>query len=84
MEGVFAILSAPLILFLVFVAPIWLILHYRSRNKISSGLNENERETLRQLAQTAERMQDRVRTLESILDAEHPNWRRQHEDRNHG
>lgn len=84
MEGIAAILTAPLLLFLVFIAPIWLILHYRSRNKISAGLNEEERDALRELARTAERMQDRVRTLEAILDAEHPNWRRKSEGRGHG
>lgn len=84
MEGVLAILSAPVIIFLLFIAPIWLILHYRSRNKISAGLNEEERESLQELAQTAERMQERVRTLEAILDADHPNWRRKNEGRRHG
>lgn len=84
MEGVFAILSAPIIVFLLFIAPIWLILHYRSRNKISAGLNEEERESLRELARTAERMQERVRTLEAILDAEHPSWRRKSEGYSHG
>lgn len=84
MEGVFAILSAPIIVFLLFIAPIWLILHYRSRNKISAGLNEEERDSLRDLARTAERMQERVRTLEAILDAEHPSWRRKSEGHSHG
>ena len=83
MEGVFAILSAPIIVFLLFIAPLWLFLHYRSRNKISAGLNEDEREALRELAGTAERMQERVRTLEAILDAEHPSWRRKSEGRSH-
>lgn len=84
MEGVFAILSAPIILFLIFVAPIWLILHYRSRNKINAGLNDEERASLQELAHTAERMQDRIRTLEALLDAEHPSWRRKREERSHG
>ena len=84
MEGVFAILSAPIIIFLLFIAPIWLILHYRSRNKISAGLNEEERESLRELARTAERMHERVRTLEAILDAEHPSWRHKSEGHRHG
>lgn len=71
-----AILSAPILVFLIFIAPIWLILHYRSRNKINAGLNDEERSSLRDLARTAERMQDRIKTLEAILDADHPNWRR--------
>lgn len=76
MEGVIALATAPIILFLIIVAPIWLILHYRSRNKINAGLNDDERDTLSSLSQSAEQLQERIRTLESILDAEHPNWRR--------
>ena len=83
MEGVFAILTAPIFVFLLFIAPIWLFLHYRSRSKINAGLNEEERESLRGLARTAERMQERVRTLEAILDAEHPSWRRKSEEHSH-
>lgn len=83
MEGMVAILSAPIILFLIFVAPIWLILHYRSRNKINAGLNDEERASLQQLADTAERMQDRIKTLEAILESDHPNWRRKHGESSH-
>lgn len=83
MEGMVAILSAPIILFLIFVAPIWLILHYRSRNKMNAGLNDDERDTLQQLADTAQRMQERIKTLEAILDSDHPNWRRTQGERSH-
>lgn len=77
MEGVLALMTAPIIIFLIIVAPTWLVLHYRSRNRINAGLNDEERDTLSSLARSAEQLQDRVRTLEAILDAEHPNWRRQ-------
>ncbi|RUO31939.1 envelope stress response membrane protein PspB [Aliidiomarina sedimenti] len=79
MEGLVAIMAAPVIIFMIFVAPIWLILHYRSRNKINAGLNDDERQSLQDLARTAERLQDRIQTLESILDAEHPSWRHKHQ-----
>lgn len=80
MEGLVAIMAAPVIIFMIFVAPIWLILHYRSRNKINAGLNDDERQSLQDLARTAERLQDRVKTLEAILDAEHPSWRHKREE----
>ncbi|WP_040487003.1 envelope stress response membrane protein PspB [Idiomarina sp. A28L] len=73
--AVISMLIAPLILFVIFVAPIWVILHYRSRNKISEGMSQEDAERVRDLAQQAERMRDRIRTLENLLDAEHSNWR---------
>ncbi|MEX5792071.1 envelope stress response membrane protein PspB [Providencia hangzhouensis] len=40
-----------------------------------SQLTENEVQRLMQLAEQASQMQQRIKTLEDILDAEHPNWR---------
>lgn len=74
--GTFAALTGvTLIVFMVFVAPIWLILHYRSKKQVSQGLSETELKSLQNLAQKAEVMADRIDTLETILDAESPNWR---------
>jgi phage shock protein B len=67
--------GVPLILFTLFVAPIWLILHYRSKKQVSQGLSEEEFATLKKLAETAEVMSDRIQTLEHILDEEAPKWR---------
>ncbi|MGM0482043.1 MAG: envelope stress response membrane protein PspB [Pseudomonadota bacterium] len=69
------ILIAPIILFTIFVAPIWLILHYRSKKQINQGLTDEERGQLNQMAEHVEKMRDRIRTLERILDADAPNWR---------
>jgi phage shock protein B len=70
-----AFITAPLIVFLIFVAPIWLVLHYRSKRKTSQGLSDEDFEKLQSITRQAESMQDRVQTLERILDAESPNWR---------
>jgi len=67
--------GVPLILFVLFVAPIWLVLHYRSKKQVSQGLSEEEFLTLQTLAEKAEVMSDRIQTLEKILDAEAPKWR---------
>lgn len=75
MESIAAIIGAPIILFMIFVAPLWVIMHYRSQRKISQGLSEEELVQLQELAQQAEQMRDRIATLESILDAESPKWR---------
>ncbi|MDT0582892.1 MAG: envelope stress response membrane protein PspB [Glaciecola sp.] len=68
-------MGVPLILFTLFVAPIWLILHYRSKKQVSQGLSEEEFATLQKLAEKAEMMSDRIHTLERILDEEAPKWR---------
>lgn len=66
---------APVIIFMVIVAPIWLILHYRSKGQVSQGLSEEEYIQLSNLSETADKMADRIQTLEAILDAETPEWR---------
>ena len=72
MEDIF---MAPVILFMVIVAPIWLILHYKSKKQISQGLTEEEYQQLTELSELADKMADRIKTLEAILDAESPEWR---------
>jgi len=69
------IIIAPLIIFMVIVAPIWLVLHYRSKRQVSQGLSEEEYIQLSDLSETADKMADRIKTLEAILDAETPDWR---------
>ena len=71
--------AGPLIVFLIFVAPLWLILHYRSKKKTAGGLSEDDFNRLQTLSEKAEQMQKRVDTLERILDTETPNWRRRYE-----
>ncbi|MDN3378082.1 MULTISPECIES: envelope stress response membrane protein PspB [unclassified Pseudoalteromonas] len=70
------VLVAPIIIFMIVVAPLWLILHYRSKKQVSQGLSEHEHHQLLELAQKADKMADRVETLEALLDQEAPQWRR--------
>ncbi|MGB5118125.1 MAG: envelope stress response membrane protein PspB [Providencia rettgeri] len=74
----YVFLSLGLIIFLIFILPIWLWLHYSKKNNgQGSQLTENEIQRLMQLAEQASHMQQRIKTLEDILDAEHPNWRQE-------
>ena len=75
MEDVAIAFMVPAILFLVFVAPVWLVLHYRSKRRAGTALSETERHELEELGDVAERMTDRIVTLERILDVEAPGWR---------
>lgn len=69
------IIIAPVIIFMIVVAPIWLILHYRSKRQVSQGLSAEEYIQLSELSELADKMTDRIKTLEAILDAESPDWR---------
>ncbi|WP_312626683.1 envelope stress response membrane protein PspB [Scandinavium sp.] len=66
-------LAIPLTLFVLFVLPVWLWLHYSNRS--SADLTSGEKQRLAQLTDEAKRMRERLQALEDILDAEHPNWR---------
>ncbi|MBL8643888.1 MAG: envelope stress response membrane protein PspB [Rhodospirillaceae bacterium] len=54
---------------------IWMSRHFKSRKSEAKLLSEEERQTLDDLARIAGKLEDRVATLEKILDADHPNWR---------
>ena len=67
--------AVPLIVFLVVVAPIWIIMHYRSINRSSQALNDEDRENIDSMLATIDSLQDRIRALESLLDVDQPGWR---------
>lgn len=69
------ILFVPLVLFLVIVAPIWLILHYATRNSASKRLTTKDESLIEDLHENARRMEERIHNLERILDADAPEWR---------
>lgn len=69
------LLAIPLTIFVLFVAPIWLWLHYNNRQQSGIQLSQQEMQRLVRLAEDASRMRGRIQALEEILDAEHPNWR---------
>ncbi len=73
------IMMAPIVLFMIIVAPIWIVMHYRTAGKKSVGLSDDEQQSLNELAEIADSMEDRITTLESILDEETPDWRAKYE-----
>lgn len=69
----------PTILFMVIVAPMWITMHYRSLSRSSRSLSQEDRETVEQMLETVDKLTDRIATLESLLDADHADWRTQSE-----
>ncbi len=76
MEGWVVAFFVPTVVFLVIVAPLWIFMHYRSKQRAQTELSEDERVALETLGRRAEMMAERIETLESILDAETPGWRK--------
>ncbi|MCZ6854020.1 MAG: envelope stress response membrane protein PspB, partial [Gammaproteobacteria bacterium] len=56
--------------------PVWIFMHYRSKQNAQGALSEDERVEHESLTAQAQRMMDRVETLEAILDTETPEWRK--------
>jgi len=77
----FEMLFVPMILFMVFVAPIWIVMHYRSLNRSSRCLSNDDRESLDDMLAIVDKLSERIESLESILDADHSSWRQQSTDK---
>ena len=74
--GLFEFIWVPLILFLAFVAPIWIIAHYVTRWRTAKTLSSEDQKLLAELWKGADRMEGRLDNVERILDVEAADWRR--------
>ena len=70
-------LFVPSVVFLTIVAPLWLILHYWSKHKSQQGLSQEDKQLLNQMTDTIEGLEQRLNTLERILDSQHRGWNRE-------
>lgn len=75
MSWLLGFLAIPLTLFILFIVPMWLWLHYRNKQNNGGQLNQQDMQRLAKLNDDAQKMKERIQTLEAILDEEHPNWR---------
>jgi phage shock protein B len=75
MDGIAVAFFVPIVVFLVIVAPIWIVVHYRSKASTAGGLTNTERAELNEMIEVANKMAARIETLEAILDVESPGWR---------
>ena len=63
------------VIFLVVVAPIWIVAHYLTRWRRSGKLSAEDERSLGELYEAARKMEARLAALERVLDAEAPGWR---------
>lgn len=64
------------ILLITICLPLWIIFHYITKMKTSKGLSPEDEKMLSEVWESANKMQERINTLERILDVESPEWRR--------
>ena len=67
----------PLMAFIVIVAPVWIVAHYVTRWRTAKSLSDEDEKLLADLWESLDKMESRINTLERILDAEAPHWRKQ-------
>lgn len=72
-----AFFFVPSVIFLSIVAPLWLILHYWSKHKSNRGLSDDDQRLMASLTHTIEGLEQRIDSLERILDDQHQGWRRE-------
>jgi phage shock protein B len=65
------------IIFMVIVLPFVVIMHYSTKWKATKGLSDDEHRMLEDLWKESQAMQSRVNALETILDGQVPDWRKQ-------
>jgi phage shock protein B len=63
------------ILLLTVCFPLWIVFHYITKMKTSKGLTAEDEKMLSEIWESTNRMEERINTLERILDIEAPEWR---------
>lgn len=74
--GLENLLSIALIVFLLIPAPLFIVLYFITRWKQSREISGGDEKMLEDLWQMARRFEERLESLETILDHESPEWRR--------
>ncbi|MBL6991172.1 MAG: envelope stress response membrane protein PspB [Bacteriovoracaceae bacterium] len=64
--NLFEFLQVPLVLFTLFVAPLWILFNYLGKSKVAARLTREDEKILEDLWKTAKKMEDRVINLETI------------------
>lgn len=60
---------------------VWIVMHYRAKIAAGTGFTEEDARQLAELMEIADTMAERIKTLESILDVETPEWRDHHDEK---
>ncbi|GHF16470.1 phage shock protein B [Kordiimonas sediminis] len=69
-----------MILMLTIVVPLWIIFHYVTKWKQMKGISAEDELSLSDLRRSSDKLEERLRTMERILDSEVPDWRSRTDD----
>ena len=58
------------------VVPLVIVLHYVTKWKDAKGLSREDEKMLEEIWESAQKMESRINTLETILDEQAPDWRK--------
>jgi len=64
------------ILLVTICFPLLIIFHYVTKWKTSKGLSPEDEKMLSEIWESVNKMEERINTLERILDIDAPSWRR--------
>ena len=74
--GVSELFLVAVIVFLAIPAPLLIVLHFVTRWKQLRELSGGDEQMIEDLWQMSRRMEERLESLEIILDSELPDWRK--------
>jgi phage shock protein B len=74
-----SVATLAVVLTLTIVAPLALILHFVTKWKQSREISGDDEQLLEELYALSQRMEERLATLEKILDDELPEWRKKYD-----
>lgn len=76
MIDVNSLLTIALVVFLTIPAPILIVMYFVTRWKQTREITGGDEEMLEELWELSKRLEDRLASLETILDSELPEWRK--------
>lgn len=74
------LIGVALIVFVAIPAPLFIILHFITRWKQGREISGGEERMLEDLWALSQRLEERLESLERIMDHEQPEWRRGHDE----
>ena len=70
------IIVVPIIVGTLFLGLPWLVLHYMTRWRNAATLTREDENLLDELYDLARRLEDRMTSIERIIAADDPNWKK--------
>jgi phage shock protein B len=75
-QGIEQLLTIALIVFLLIPTPLFIVLYFITRWKQSREISGGDEKMLEDMWMMSRKLEQRLESLETILDSELPDWRR--------